>query len=221
MTIFSNASNHAIGAVLLQDNSPVAYASRTLNSHETRYSTTEKELLAVVWAVKYFRPYVYGVEFKLNTDHQAIKWLHTKYLGKDKNPRLQRWILSLGEYKINIEYLKGKYKRIADFLSRINADEQEINELTEASSSNEGRDDDSIMIDQDNVSINQTVHSQEEDVGENINILDTVINRFKTQIIIKSDQNNDCKQILGNNRITINSNDKIKNIIDFFKITYQ
>lgn len=70
----TDASNYALGAVLLQDNHPVAYASRTLNSHEVRYNTTEKELLAVVWAVKYFRPYIYGREFEIKTDHQALKW---------------------------------------------------------------------------------------------------------------------------------------------------
>ena len=114
----TDASQYAIGAVLLQENHPVAYASRTLNNHEIRYSTTEKELLAVVWAVKYFRPYLYGKEFELRTDHQALKWLHTKYLGKDLNPRIQRWILSLGEHNIKIEYLKGKENKICRFLKQ-------------------------------------------------------------------------------------------------------
>ena len=68
-TITTDASNFAIGAVLSQNfenkELPIAYASRTLNEHEINYSTSEKELLAIVWAVKYFRPYVYGRKLKL------------------------------------------------------------------------------------------------------------------------------------------------------------
>lgn len=133
----SDASNFALGAVLLQEGHPIAYASRTLNEHEVKYGTPEKELLAVVWACRYFRPYIYGKEFLLQTDHEALKWLHTKYLGKDLNPRLQRWILSLGEYNIKIDYLKGKDNRIADFLSRINAESHEINGISGNSDSDE------------------------------------------------------------------------------------
>lgn len=72
----TDASNYSLGAVLLQDNKPVSYASRTLNIHETRYNTTEKELLAVIWAIKYYRPYLYGKTFELRTDHQALVWLY-------------------------------------------------------------------------------------------------------------------------------------------------
>lgn len=57
--INTDASNYALGAVLMQDEHPVFYASRTLNNHEINYSTTEKELLAIVWAVKFFRPYIW------------------------------------------------------------------------------------------------------------------------------------------------------------------
>lgn len=125
--IITDASNYAIGAVLTQDSHPICYASRTLNNHEQNYSTIEKELLAVVWGVRYFRPYLFGREFELQTDHQPIKWLHAKHNGKDINPRLQRWLIQLGEYNIKFEYIKGKENKIADFLSRINTKTQEIN----------------------------------------------------------------------------------------------
>lgn len=64
--INSEASCYALRTVLLQEGHPVAYASRTLNAHEAIYGTPEKELLAIVWACKYFRSYVYGKEFLLD-----------------------------------------------------------------------------------------------------------------------------------------------------------
>lgn len=178
--INTDASNYALGAVLLQDGQPVSYASRTLNDHEIKYSTTEKEMLAVVWSIKHFRPYVYGKQFKLNTDHQALKWLHTKFIGQNLNPRIQRWILSLGEYDISIEYIKGKTNTIADLLSRINN--------TEIVGSTEIHDTDECMAtDSDQVTSN-----------------DTIVNRFNQQIIVGCDQNTRISDINNFKRIYIN-----------------
>jgi len=77
--IATDASDYAIGAVLSQgpvgQDRPIAYASRTLNKAEQNYNTTEKELLAIVWAVKHFRPYVYGTKFLIVTDHKPSVWL--------------------------------------------------------------------------------------------------------------------------------------------------
>jgi len=71
-----DASDLAIGAVLSQgpisQDRPLAYASRILCKAEQNYNTTEKELLAIVWAVKYFRPYLYGTKFKIITDHRPL-----------------------------------------------------------------------------------------------------------------------------------------------------
>lgn len=73
----TDASNYSVGAVLSQVNDdghdlPIAYASRTMNRAETSYHTTEHECLAIVWAVKHFRPYIYGQKFKIYTDHQPL-----------------------------------------------------------------------------------------------------------------------------------------------------
>lgn len=112
----ADASNLAIGAVLSQGGKPISYASRTLNGHEKNYSTLEKELLAIVWSVKYYRPYLYGRKFLIQSDHQPLKWL---YSLKDPNSRIIRWKILLDEFYFDIEYLKGKENQVADFLSRV------------------------------------------------------------------------------------------------------
>ena len=90
--VTTDASNFAIGAVLSQNvngkDMPIAYASRTLNEHEINYSTTEKELLGIVWSVKYFRPYLYGTKFKIKTDHRPLTCLMSL---KDPDSKLMRW----------------------------------------------------------------------------------------------------------------------------------
>lgn len=114
-----DASNHAIGAVLSQgpdgQDRPIAYASRTLNKSESNYSTTEKELLAIIFGCKNFRPYLYGRKFRIITDHRPLKWL---FNHKDPSSKLQRWRLKLEEYEYEIGYQKGKLNAAADALSR-------------------------------------------------------------------------------------------------------
>lgn len=114
-----DASNYAISAILSQGpigkDRPVAYASRTLNKCEINYSTTEKELLAIVWGCNSFRPYLFGRKFIIVTDHRPLKWLfnHT-----DPSSKLQRWRLQLQEFEYEIIYRKGKLNSAADALSR-------------------------------------------------------------------------------------------------------
>ena len=76
----TDASQYAIGAVLssqgiIPQDQPIAYASRTLNQAETNYSVIQKELLAIVWAVKHFRCYLYGRHFCIITDHRPLTYL--------------------------------------------------------------------------------------------------------------------------------------------------
>ncbi|XP_011699787.1 PREDICTED: uncharacterized protein LOC105457055 [Wasmannia auropunctata] len=118
-TVITDASDYAIGAVLSQgtlgQDRPIAYASRILNKAEQNYNTTEKELLAIVWAVKYFRPYVYGTKFKIVTDHKPLIWL---FSVNDPGSRLIRWRLKLEEYDYEIIHRAGKGNTNADALSR-------------------------------------------------------------------------------------------------------
>lgn len=115
----TDASLHAIGAILSQGeigkDLPIAYASRTLNKAESNYSTIERELLAIVWAVKHFRPYLFGRKFKIVTDHKPLTWL---FSIKDPGSRLVRWRLKLEEYEYEIVYKAGKINTNADALSR-------------------------------------------------------------------------------------------------------
>jgi len=84
---------------------PVAYTSRLLSTAEQNYSTIEKELLAIVYSVQFFRPYVYGRKFTLVTDHQPLKWLHSM---KDPTSRFVRYRLKIAEYEYNVVYKAGK-----------------------------------------------------------------------------------------------------------------
>lgn len=94
---------------------PIAFASRTLNRAKSNYSTTEKELLAIVWSVKHFRPYLYRNKFIIQTDHKPLTWLINV---KDPGSRLIRWQLVLEEYDYEIIYKLGKVNKVADALSQ-------------------------------------------------------------------------------------------------------
>uniref|UniRef100_A0A2N9EZX6 RNA-directed DNA polymerase n=1 Tax=Fagus sylvatica TaxID=28930 RepID=A0A2N9EZX6_FAGSY len=118
--LMCDASDYAIGAVLGQrkDKKPhvIYYASRTLNSAQMNYTTTEKELLAIVFALDKFRSYLIGSPIVCFTDHAALKYLFTK---KDAKARLIRWILLLQEFNLIIKDKKGVENVVADHLSRL------------------------------------------------------------------------------------------------------
>ena len=102
-TLTTDVSNVGLGAILSQNGHPVCYISRTLNSAEQNYTTTEKELLAIVWAISRLRQYLLGRQFTIQTDHQALKWLVNV---KDPSSRLLSWRLHLEGYTYVIEYTK-------------------------------------------------------------------------------------------------------------------
>jgi transposase InsO family protein len=113
--ISTDASDLGLGAILSQDGQVVEYASRRLNDAERNYSTTEKELLAIVWAVEKWRQYLFAHSFTVITDHRPITYLKTM---KEPKGRVARWVARLQEYEINIRYRRGADNQVADCLSR-------------------------------------------------------------------------------------------------------
>ncbi|CAL8116809.1 unnamed protein product [Prunus armeniaca] len=118
--LMCDASDYALGAVLGQrkDKKPhvIYYASRTLNDAQLNYSTTEKELLAVVFALDKFRSYLLCTKVIIYSDHAALKYLLTK---KEAKPRLIRWMLLLQGFDVEISDKRGCENVVADHLSRL------------------------------------------------------------------------------------------------------
>ncbi|XP_075515330.1 uncharacterized protein LOC142549969 [Primulina tabacum] len=118
--VMCDASDTALGAVLGQKRDKcihvIYYASMTLSAAQLNYATTEKELLAVVFALDKFRSYLIGSRVVVHTDHSALKYLMSK---KDAKPRLIRWILLLEEFDLTIIDRKGTENQVADHLSRL------------------------------------------------------------------------------------------------------
>lgn len=158
----TDASNHAIGAVLSQgevgSDRPIIYVSRSLNKTEENYATNEKELLAIVWALDKLRTYLYGAKkIKILTDHQPLTFALS---NSNNNAKLKRWKSRIEEYNYELLYKPGKTNVVADALSRLPL---EVNILDSGSA---------------------TMHSAEEDSTDLIPHTEAPINVFKNQLII-------------------------------------
>ena len=127
----TDASIHGLGAVLSQVQAtggtrPIAFASRTLQSHEKNYGSTELEGLAVVWAAKHFRQYLYGHRCQVYTDHEALKaLLNTPH----PSGKLARWGLVVQEMDLIINYRPGRKNEKADALSRYPVEREEDDQI--------------------------------------------------------------------------------------------
>lgn len=171
----TDASSFGLGAVLSQNGKPITMISRTLEDGEIDYATNERELLAIVWALKRLRNYLYGVnKIIIYTDHQPLSFAVS---DKNTNAKLVRWKSFIEGYCGKIVYLPGKENLVADALSR-----QPINAI-------------------DNVSSSATIHS-EESLSNIIRQTNTPVNCYKNQIIIEeSDSPSISTIIVFRNRI--------------------
>jgi len=114
-----------VGGVLFQTEDegqehPIAYMSAKLNNAQRNYSITELECYAAILSITKFRAYVYGMPFKVITDHASLKWLMGQ---KDLSGRLARWSLKLQAFDFTIEHRKGSLNVVPDSLSRVHMDE--------------------------------------------------------------------------------------------------
>lgn len=177
----TDASNLAIGAVLSQGpvgaDKPIAYASRTLNTSEINYSTIEKELLAIVWATKYFRPYLFGRKFKILTDHRPLQWVMSL---KEPNSRLTRWRLKLSEYDFTVTYKQGKFNTNADALSRIELHNDETSSIIVNPSESPPSLAEPALADE---SRTLTAHTDAENPILEVPITDDPLNKFHRQMV--------------------------------------
>ncbi|UYV75260.1 K02A2.6-like [Cordylochernes scorpioides] len=117
LTLSVDASSYALGAVLLQNGKPIAYASSALNSTQQNYAQIEKEALAIKFGCDKFHQLIYGKTVDVETDHRPLETIFKKPLSKAP-PRLQRIFLQIQQYDLRIKYKKGKELLTADLLSR-------------------------------------------------------------------------------------------------------
>ena len=114
-TLYSDGSDIGLGYVLMQDGKVVAYASRQLKPHEKNYPTHDLELVAVVFALKIWRHYLYGEKCRIYTYHKSLKYLLTQ---KELNLRQRKWLELFKYYDCIIDYHPGKANVVANSLSR-------------------------------------------------------------------------------------------------------
>jgi RNase H-like domain found in reverse transcriptase len=127
-TLDTDASDHQLGCCLLQEQpdgtkKPIGYWSRGLTSAEKNYSTTEKECLAIVWAILHLRPYLEGQKIFIRTDHHSLLWVLNL---SDAQDRLARWRLRLLEFDYEVQYHPGALHHGADMMSRLRSEDPVI-----------------------------------------------------------------------------------------------
>ncbi|GJS70706.1 putative reverse transcriptase domain-containing protein [Tanacetum coccineum] len=113
--VYCDASIKGLGAVLMQREKVISYASRQLKIHEKNYTTHDLELGAVVFALKIWRHYLYGTKCTVFTDHKSLQHILNQ---KELNMRQRRWLELLSDYDCDIRYHPGKANVVADALSR-------------------------------------------------------------------------------------------------------
>nr|GFD43229.1 putative reverse transcriptase domain-containing protein [Tanacetum cinerariifolium] len=113
--VYCDASHKGLGAVLMQRENVIAYASRKLKVHERNYTTHDLELGLVVFALKIWRHYLYGTKCTVFTNHKSLQHILDQ---KDLNMRQRHWLELLSDYDCDIRYHPSKANVVADALSR-------------------------------------------------------------------------------------------------------
>ena len=113
--VYCDASKKGLGCVLMQNDKVIAFASRKLKKHEQNYPTHDLELASVVFALRIWRHYLYGVPCRIFTDRKSFQYLFTE---KELNMRQRRWIELIKDYECTIEYHSRKANVLEDALSR-------------------------------------------------------------------------------------------------------
>ena len=128
VTIQIDGCKDGLGAVLMQEGKPVSYASRAMKEAQKRYAMIEKELLAVVFGCERFHQYIYGRKISIQSDHKPLESILKKPLANTP-PRLQRMLLRLQKYDIDLTYKPGKEILLVDTQSRAHLSDiaEEIN----------------------------------------------------------------------------------------------
>ena len=127
-SVDTDSSDYQVGCALFQETGedgrkPIGFWSRTLQGTERSYSASEKECLAVVWALQTLRPYLAFERFTVYTDHNALRWL---FNIAEPSGRLMRWRLRLAEFDFEIQHKKGRLNTQADALSRLKTDAETV-----------------------------------------------------------------------------------------------
>ena len=181
-----DASKYGLGGVLSQKTGrhfrPIAYYSKHLSKTEKNYSTSERELLAIVLSVEHFKQYVYGREFKIITDHEPLKFLAT---ADAPAPRLARLQKRLNIYNQTIEYRSGKLNGNADALSRMVDENEELEDNCEKEAT--------VMINAMHLSNNKPNNDQT--VDENLNWIIKLLRGNKERPNIKEFNNLEQKSL--------------------------
>lgn len=130
VTVSCDASGTGLGACLMQNGKPVSYASRSLTEIERSYAQIEKEMLAIVFACERFYQYIFGKRVYIQTDHQPLATVFQRPFTS--NPvRLQRFLIRLQRYDLEVSFVPGKYIPIADMLSRAHTDKDATDDQLE------------------------------------------------------------------------------------------
>jgi hypothetical protein len=113
-----DASMKGLGAVLIQEKGPIAFASKALSAAQANYSNLERECLAIVHGIQHFHHYLFGRHFQILTDHKPLEMILRKPVHAAP-PRLQRMLVKIQGYNFDINYTPGKQVILADTLSRL------------------------------------------------------------------------------------------------------